>query len=166
LELANDESLRILIVDSDTENSLLSQRLNVLTQAPGVTDYFRGEAALTDLILPTDCPNSRFLSRGKRPLDFTRVKNAFETSGGRLLQFIRGHFDFMLVTCGSAFDRSISFWGTFCDVSYLTINPMISSRSLAKAAVGELQKAGARVGGCITSYAKPGEQAASQTGGR
>ncbi len=153
-ELAHQSGKRILVIDADTENQLLSRNSGLPAPLTGLTDIFRGECLMEGTTRPTENPAVSFLCNGKRALNFRLAHASIETIGQKVIGNARQDFDFVCVTTGTAFDGSLALWGRYCDVTFVTLDPTRTSRTLAKAAVGELQRAGARIEGCITVYDK------------
>lgn len=153
IELSAKTGKRILIVDSDTTAQTLSQRV-MAAPTRGLTDLVRGDVQFAGTPQGTEKQDVAFMSAGMKPFDFHQSNEMTRENAEKLIGAIRNDFDFICVSMGTAFDSSLRMWGKNCDMTFLTIDPTCTSRSLAKAAVAELQNFGARVEGCITTIAE------------
>jgi Mrp family chromosome partitioning ATPase len=150
VELSARTGKRVLVVDSDTTAQSLSRTV-LVEQAKGLTDLVRGDVHFEGTTQGTEKQGVEFLSAGIKPFDFAQSNDLTRENAEKLIGTIRNHYDFICVSMGTAFDSSLRMWGKNCDMTFLTIDPTCTSRSLAKAAVAELQNFGARVEGCITT---------------
>ena len=160
LVLGEKTGKQVLILDSDTVHSQLTQQL-LKQRSTGLTDVLRGELQDQEIGWGTECPAVDFLPAGYRPLDLKVKSPVVDANAEQLVGVLKKQYDFVLVTTGTAFDSSVPLWSRWCDASYLTLDPTATSRSLAKAAVDELRRLGSRVDGCITHFARSPQQ--SQT---
>ncbi|MEQ1904841.1 MAG: hypothetical protein ABL888_11700 [Pirellulaceae bacterium] len=150
VELSARTGNRVLVVDSDTTAQSLSRAV-LAAQTKGLTDLVRGDVQFAGTMQGTEKQGVEFLSAGMKPFDFLQANNLTRENAEKLIGTIRNQYDFICVSIGIAFDSSLRMWGKNCDMTFLTIDPTCTSRSLAKAAVAELQNFGARVEGCITT---------------
>lgn len=73
---------RVVLVDADLRRPKIAEYMNLATDT-GLTSYLRGEAALRDLVQPTNVPGLAVISSGPIPpnpaelLDSERAKKAF-----------------------------------------------------------------------------------------
>lgn len=153
LEFAAAKSLRILVVDADATDQTLT-RLISQTAESGWRECLQGEARLTDHTLPTERSGIGFLPAGVRNIDFSTLKANAPSGTEQLVSDFRHEYDLICVSLGTAFSSSLAWWGKTCDLSFLSLNPISTGRSLARLAVQELQQNGARLEGCIISYSE------------
>jgi Mrp family chromosome partitioning ATPase len=151
LEIAAAKPWKILVVDADIDDQPLTKLAGV-PLVSGWRECLQGETQLAQRVLPSERAGVAFLPPGIRSVDFKTVHTSEQHGGDQLIRDLRQEFDVICVSLGTAFGRSLPWWGRNCDLSFLSLNPVSTGRSLARLAVQELQQNGARLEGCIVSY--------------
>ncbi len=83
----------VLLVDADMRRPQINEVLN-LSQAPGLSTYLTGHAALDDVVTPTAIPNLWAIPSGRNPLNpaellaSTRLRQAIEALGERFAHVV------------------------------------------------------------------------------
>lgn len=138
----------VLLIDSDLERGELTG-LVAARELAGAREFLRAMNAWQSLACPTDVAGVSMIPCGKQKLRFTEpsafVEGVCRKSLGQMLE----RFSHVLVTSGTAFDNSLLVWRGFCSATVVTLDAANSSRSIAQAAVRELNSAGCRVMGCL-----------------
>jgi|GEM_PF-6389895 len=155
-ELAVHTGRKVLVIDSDLESSSLSRRLG-LEQRSGTREMLRAMNGWQRLVLETDVENLTFMPCGTQKLCFTEPSSFVEGVLRKSLGEMTNEYAVVLVTTGSAFDNSLHAWRGLCSGTCLVLDSDLTSRSIAQAAVRELNASGCRVMGCLPTFrpAKP-----------
>ncbi len=151
LDIAANQNLQVLVVDGDVEEQRLTHTA-IPRSISGWRECLWGESTLDKQVVPSERRNVFFLSPGLRNVNLRHVDWQDSQDASRLQLELRERFDLIFVALGTAFTSSLTAWGKISDLCFLTLNPLTTSRSLARLAVQELQQNGARIEGCITSH--------------
>lgn len=160
LDLAADQNLRVLVIDGDVEEQRLTHTA-VSRTISGWRECLWGESTLDKQVVPSERRNVFFLSPGLRNVNLRQVDWQESQDASRLQLESRERFDLIFVALGTAFTSGLNAWGKVSDLCFLTLNPLTTSRSLARLAVQELQQNGARIEGCITSHSETAQSSHS-----
>ncbi len=158
-ELAVATGKKILVIDCDLETSSLTRRLGLEARA-GTREMLRAMNGWQRLVVESDVENVVFMPCGTQKLRFTEPSSFVEGVIRKAVGEISGEFAAILVTTGSAFDNGIHAWRGLCSGTFLVLDSELSSRSVSKAAVRELNATGCRVLGCLPTY-RPGKTGAT-----
>lgn len=153
-ELAQTSQKRVLVIDSDLEAGVLTQRLQQ-TETAGTREWMRAMYPWTRLVHETDLTGVSLMTVGKQRLRFSGSSPFVEDVCRKTLGELAETFGYVLVTTGTAFDNSLHLWRWLCDGTVAVLDPEWSSRSICQAAVKELNLAGCRVMGCLTTVSTP-----------
>jgi Mrp family chromosome partitioning ATPase len=145
--LMAEEGGRILLIDGDLARRLLSTDLDYL-QEPGLSDFGRDSAALSDLLQPTAQSGLTFLPVGtQRFADLDASADLLARSAGQLA----AQYDLVLVDGGRTGDSSLPTLARLCDATYVVVQLGTVEASQAQQALRGLRAEGARVLGCIAT---------------
>lgn len=151
LEIMAAKPLRTLVIDADATDQTLTRKVSQTSEA-GWRECLLGETRISEHIMPTERSGVGFLAAGLRNIDFNALRTNIPSGAEQLVADLRNEYDLICVSLGTAFSSSLTWWGKTCDLSFLSLNPISTGRSLARLAVQELQQNGARLEGCIISY--------------
>ncbi len=66
ISMVLEQDRTVLLVDADVINPHVCKRLNIEEDGPGLMDYLRGEATVSDIILSTNIPKLKIITAGSR----------------------------------------------------------------------------------------------------
>jgi hypothetical protein len=149
-QLAASEGNEVLLIDSGLEGGELSELVGA-DELAGTREFLRAMSAWQAVACPTDIPHLSMIPCGKQKLRFSEPSSFVDGVCRKALGQMLERFSHVLVTSGTAFDNSLFAWRGFCSATLLTLDAASSSRSIAQAAVRELNASGCRVMGCLAT---------------
>lgn len=143
-----DLGLKVLLVDADTRNSVLVQRLKVKTKMTGLTSYLSGQAEIKEVIYPTDLPSLYVIPAGFVPPNSLSLLQSrrFEL----MLKGLNDYYDYIIVDAppvGMVIDAAVI--SKFCDGSVLVVEAGSIRREHVRKAKEQLEQSGTKFLGVI-----------------
>ena len=137
---------RVLLIDSDFKNRRLSKASGMNSQA-GLSEVMNIGFDWKKAILKSGSSQLDFMSAGNCPHQrWTPVRTLKEA-----LAEMRSEYQFICVSAGDAHDAAASMWAGLADGAMLLVSAAHSNDSIARSAVAQLRKDGARIFGCVVT---------------
>lgn len=140
--------MKVLLIDADTRNSVLLQRLNVKKKTIGLTSYLSGQAELKEVIYPTDLGNLYLIPSGFVPPNSISLiqSRKFEV----MMKGLTEYYDYVIVDAppvGMVIDAAII--AQYCDGSILVVEAGAIRRGFVRKASEQLAQSGTKFLGVI-----------------
>ncbi len=162
--LAGCDGNEVLLIDSGLERGELTELVGA-GELAGTREFLRAMSAWQAVACPTDVPRLSMIPCGKQKLRFSEPSSFVDGVCRKALGQMLERFSHVLVTSGTAFDNSLFAWRGFCSATLLTLDTASSSRSIAQAAVRELNASGCRVMGCLATPVRAAVKPIAASGG-
>lgn len=139
----------VLLIDGDLQRRKLSQSEGMHNQQ-GLSEIINRSEDWRALVADDGSGGFSFLPAGVCPSDRWNANELLRQMSAEMKQ----DFQFICVAAGDAHTKHAKLWCDVCDGSYLVVSMQNSNETLAKSAVAELNKCGARVLGCVVADAQ------------
>lgn len=140
--------LKVLLIDADTRNSVLLQRLNIKQKITGLTSYLSGQAEIKEVIFQTDVSNFHII-----PAGFVPPNSLTLLQGRRFEMMMKGlndYYDYIIVDAppvGLVIDAAVI--AKVCDGSILVVESGTIKRDFVRKAKEQLEQSGTKFLGVI-----------------
>ncbi len=147
LRLAQRNTGKVLLVDSDTECGKLS-RAGGDDVPCGLTTWLSRDVNWQDLISRRSSVGLEFMPVGNAAIKFWK---GAQQKVLPLISEFKKEYQYVCVSAGEAHSKSTSLWASSADGTYLIVSMTFSSQTVALSATHYLKDIGARVMGCVVT---------------